>query len=416
MSTGEVLVARAAMKPLATLNRPTLKTVDTATKEETVSFKERTDVTAVPAMGVVAETMVALVLADEATRKFGGDSRRRAAPQPRRLRRDAGLSADGRARRARGPHGLRQDHRRPSAGGAARPPLRRRRRGRSRSAPAGRSPRSSRSDGEEAFRDLEADVLDELLEHHEPRVIASGGGVVLRAEQPGAARGDRRHRGVARRGPAFLASRIERKAHRPLLAGDESPREVLERLHGERAPLYAEVADLVVDVEPFHAREEKPKRALAERIAGARLAARGGGDGVITVEVPLPATQLPGARRRRRARASWPSVLPARRAARRRRDPARASPLEVDPGREHRRFEIGDGEAAKSLATVEELCRAWAALGPHPRRRRGRRRRGRRHRHRSASPPPATTAASPSCTCPPRCSAWSTRPSAARPA
>ena len=74
MSTGEVVVARAAMKPLATLNRPTLKTVDTATKEAAVSFKERTDVTAVPAMGVVAETMVALVLADEATRKFGGDS------------------------------------------------------------------------------------------------------------------------------------------------------------------------------------------------------------------------------------------------------------------------------------------------------------------------------------------------------
>jgi chorismate synthase len=74
ISTGELLVARAAMKPLATLNRPTLKTVDTVTKEETVSFKERTDVTAVPAMGVVAETMVALVLAGEALRKFGGDS------------------------------------------------------------------------------------------------------------------------------------------------------------------------------------------------------------------------------------------------------------------------------------------------------------------------------------------------------
>ncbi|MEO6317556.1 MAG: chorismate synthase [Acidimicrobiales bacterium] len=74
ISTGEVLVARVAMKPLATLNRPTLKTVDTATKKAAVSFKERTDVTAVPAMGVVAETMVALVLADEATRKFGGDS------------------------------------------------------------------------------------------------------------------------------------------------------------------------------------------------------------------------------------------------------------------------------------------------------------------------------------------------------
>jgi chorismate synthase len=74
MSTGELIVAHAAMKPLATLNRPTLKTVDVNTKEEVVSFKERTDVTAVPAMGVVAETMTALVLADEATRKYGGDS------------------------------------------------------------------------------------------------------------------------------------------------------------------------------------------------------------------------------------------------------------------------------------------------------------------------------------------------------
>jgi chorismate synthase len=74
MSTGELLVCKVGMKPLATLNRPVLGTVDVVTKAETVSFKERTDVTAVPAMGVVAETMVALVLAGEALRKFGGDS------------------------------------------------------------------------------------------------------------------------------------------------------------------------------------------------------------------------------------------------------------------------------------------------------------------------------------------------------
>ncbi len=74
ISTGAPIVARASMKPLATLNRPTLGTVDVVTKEATVSFKERTDVTAVPAMGVVAETMMALVLASEALRKFGGDS------------------------------------------------------------------------------------------------------------------------------------------------------------------------------------------------------------------------------------------------------------------------------------------------------------------------------------------------------
>jgi len=74
ISTGELVVARVAMKPLASLNRPVLKTVDVVTKEETVAFKQRTDVTAVPAMGVVAETMMALVLAGEALQKFGGDS------------------------------------------------------------------------------------------------------------------------------------------------------------------------------------------------------------------------------------------------------------------------------------------------------------------------------------------------------
>jgi chorismate synthase len=74
MTTGALLVTRVAMKPLASLNRPVLRTVDTETKDETVSFKERTDVTAVPAAGVVAETMVSLVLANEVLRKFGGDS------------------------------------------------------------------------------------------------------------------------------------------------------------------------------------------------------------------------------------------------------------------------------------------------------------------------------------------------------
>ncbi len=74
MSNGAVVVARVAMKPLATLNRPVLQTVDVVTKESTLSFRERTDVTAVPAMGVVAESMTALVLANEALRKFGGDS------------------------------------------------------------------------------------------------------------------------------------------------------------------------------------------------------------------------------------------------------------------------------------------------------------------------------------------------------
>jgi chorismate synthase len=74
MTSGAPLIARVSMKPLATLNRPVLETVDLATGESAVSFKERTDVTAVPALGVVAEAMTAVVLANEALRKFGGDS------------------------------------------------------------------------------------------------------------------------------------------------------------------------------------------------------------------------------------------------------------------------------------------------------------------------------------------------------
>ena len=89
MTTGDLFVARVSMKPLATLNRPVLKTVDTETKEESVSFKERTDVTAVPAAGVVAETMTALVLASEALRKFGGDSVAEFVAQSRRVPRFA---------------------------------------------------------------------------------------------------------------------------------------------------------------------------------------------------------------------------------------------------------------------------------------------------------------------------------------
>jgi chorismate synthase len=74
ITTGSLLVVRATMKPLSTLSRPVLATVDVATGASSTSFRERTDVTAVPAMGVVAESMVAIVLASEALRKFGGDS------------------------------------------------------------------------------------------------------------------------------------------------------------------------------------------------------------------------------------------------------------------------------------------------------------------------------------------------------
>jgi chorismate synthase len=73
MTTGEPLVLRVAMKPIATLMRP-LGTVDARTGEVADAAAERSDVTAVPAMGVIAEAMTALVLADAFTEKFGGDS------------------------------------------------------------------------------------------------------------------------------------------------------------------------------------------------------------------------------------------------------------------------------------------------------------------------------------------------------
>jgi chorismate synthase len=73
MTTSEPLRLRAAMKPISTVPRA-LDTVDVRTGEPAKAINQRSDVTAVPAAGVVAEAMVALVLADAATEKFGGDS------------------------------------------------------------------------------------------------------------------------------------------------------------------------------------------------------------------------------------------------------------------------------------------------------------------------------------------------------
>jgi chorismate synthase len=73
ITTGEPLVVRVAMKPISTLMRP-LSTVDVATGTPAAATAERSDVTAVPAMGVIAEAMTAFVLAQAALEKFGGDS------------------------------------------------------------------------------------------------------------------------------------------------------------------------------------------------------------------------------------------------------------------------------------------------------------------------------------------------------
>lgn len=73
ITNGEPLLIRVGMKPISTLMQP-LRTVDTSTGEAAEAMPERSDVTAVPAMGVIAEAMLAFVIADAITEKFGGDS------------------------------------------------------------------------------------------------------------------------------------------------------------------------------------------------------------------------------------------------------------------------------------------------------------------------------------------------------
>ena len=73
MSTGQPIRVRAAMKPFSTVPKP-LRTVDLATGRPAVAIKQRTDVCAVPAGGVVGEAVVALELANAVVEKFGGDS------------------------------------------------------------------------------------------------------------------------------------------------------------------------------------------------------------------------------------------------------------------------------------------------------------------------------------------------------
>ncbi|MDP1805939.1 MAG: shikimate kinase [Acidimicrobiales bacterium] len=103
-----------------------------------------------------------------------------------------------------------------------------------------------RTDGEPAFRRLEAQVLADALASTTPRVIAAAGGTVLDDNNR---RLMAQHHPVVwlRAEPELLATRVGTGSHRPLL--DEDPAGVLGRLDAIRRPLYAEVADVVVDVD-----------------------------------------------------------------------------------------------------------------------------------------------------------------------
>ena len=404
------------MKPLATLNRPVLQTVDVVTKESTVSFRERTDVTAVPAMGVVAESMTALVLATEALRKFGGDSlaevvrnrdgfvavarhdavvRRRHAAGRRRLRT---AQPDDPPHPARRDDGRRQDHdgqllaerlgwgyRDSDADVEAATGL--------------TVPELFARDGEAAFRRAEADVLADACADPAPSVVSVAGGAVLSEDN---------RRLIAASGivvwlrarPETLAARVGDGAGRPLLGDD--PAEAWSASTPCARPLYAEVADVVLDV------DDLDPATVVDRIV----------DAMGTRPPPRPPTG-PGSAGERPpctpSPSTWPSAPTRCSSARgpprggRFLPPTAKSAVIVtqesiqdagwvdglDPGVPFQVCLIPDGEDGQDAGHgrgARPLLRPGRALAG----RRRRRRRGRhRHRRRPDSPPPPTTGAPP---------------------
>lgn len=132
----------------------------------------------------------------------------------------------------------------------------------------GRSVRTWFADeGETGFRRAEAELMAALLSEAEPRVVAAGGGAVVTPATRAALRSGALVVWL-RAGLPFLVSRAGRRAHRPLL--DEGVEDTLARLLEERTDFYAEVADIVVEVEPVRDRAQKPKREMA-RIIAARV-------------------------------------------------------------------------------------------------------------------------------------------------
>ncbi len=196
MSTGTLLRVRAGMKPISTVPRA-LRTVDVATGEAAEAHHQRSDVCAVPAAGVVAEAMVALVLAERGAREVRRRLGRRDAAQPRRLPRGDSRGASHRlgrrsgilgmsptpAARADRTDGLGQDPGRPAGREAARDRLHRHRPAHRRGARPDHR-RSSTSTGEPHFRELEREAVAEALASD--GVVSLGGRRRARSADAGA--------------------------------------------------------------------------------------------------------------------------------------------------------------------------------------------------------------------------------------
>jgi len=128
----------------------------------------------------------------------------------------------------------------------------------------GRSVASWFEDGEPAFRAAEGELLEDVLADPDPLVLGAGGGVVV-TESNRRRLQEHDVTAVYLHGtPEFLASRVQAKAHRPLLT--EDPLAVMQAMYEQRDGWYREVADAVVEVRPHHEAGEKPKWRIAEQV------------------------------------------------------------------------------------------------------------------------------------------------------
>jgi 5-deoxy-5-amino-3-dehydroquinate synthase len=215
------------------------------------------------------------------------------------------------------------------------------------------------TDGEPAYRVLETAALRDFLDSPEPSVIAAAGGVVLAEENRAALKAADAVVVWLDADVDVLAARAGTGDHRPLL--DDDPLGAMQRMRTEREPLYREVADLVVDT-TGRAPDE-----VADHVVALVTRSRGRprdsvtGAGLRRVTVPLGERAYDvvvghGAVR------ELSGLLPrgARRAAIVSQE---GIPFAADPGLPAERFDVGDGEAHKTLATVEQLARGFAAMG-----------------------------------------------------
>jgi 5-deoxy-5-amino-3-dehydroquinate synthase len=202
------------------------------------------------------------------------------------------------------------------------------------------------TDGEPAYRVLETAALRRALDSREPAVIAAAGGVVLREENRAALHAADALVIWLEADVDVLTARATTGDHRPLL--DDDPASTMRRMEHDRDPLYRDVADVEIDT------TGRPPDEIADEIMSLVTATR-------RVRVPLGERAYdvvvgPGAVR------ELPGLLPP--AARRAVIVSQAGiPFPVELGLPVERCDISDGEAAKTLATVEALARRFAGFG-----------------------------------------------------